>query len=268
MSVALELRGLTRVFNRGGADATTALAGIDLVLEAGDFVTLIGSNGAGKSTLLRCITGHEAPDSGQIILGAADITGLPVHRRAARIGRIAQDPRESSCASMSIAENLAISAMRGQNRGFGRAVIASRRAQFRALLAETGLGLEDRMDARMGTLSGGQRQAVALLMATLAEPGLLLLDEHLAALDPRAAALVMELTARRIATNHLTSIMVTHDMQAAIAWGSRLVMMHAGRVVLDVRGAEKSALTVAGLVARFRAASGAALASDRALLTL
>ncbi|MCX7381645.1 MAG: ATP-binding cassette domain-containing protein [Alphaproteobacteria bacterium] len=268
MSMALELRGLARVFNQGGADATTALAGVDLALEAGDFVTLIGSNGAGKSTLLRCITGHERPDSGSIVLDGADITGLPVHRRAGRIGRIAQDPRESSCASMSIAENLAMAALRGQSRGFGRAVTQPRRARFRDLLAETGLGLEDRMDARMGTLSGGQRQAVALLMATLAEPGLLLLDEHLAALDPRAAALVMELTARRIAANQLTSIMVTHDMQAAIAWGGRLVMMHAGRVVLDVQGTEKSALTVPGLVERFRAASGAVLASDRALLTL
>lgn len=264
MSAPLAIHGLSRRFATG-ADRTVALDGLDLVLEPGDFVTLIGSNGAGKSTLLRCITGHETPDAGRIVLGGADITGLPVHRRAGRIGRIAQDPRESACASMTIAENLAMAALRGRSRGFARAVTPARRARFRDLLAETGLGLEGRMEARVGTLSGGQRQAVALLMATLAEPGLLLLDEHLAALDPRAAALVMDLTARRIAAHRLTAIMVTHDMQAALDWGNRLVMMHAGRIVLDVAGAAKAALSVAGLIARFRAA---APLSDRAVLTL
>lgn len=263
MSAALEITGLRRAFSQGG-ETTRALDGIDLSVEAGSFVTVIGSNGAGKSTLLRCITGHETADEGRIRLGGEDISGLPVHRRAARIGRIAQDPRESSCASMTVAENLAMAARRGQSRGFGVGVTPTLRRRFAEALAETGLGLEARMDARMGSLSGGQRQAVALLMATLAAPALLLLDEHLAALDPRAAGLVMELTARRIAEGRLTALMVTHDMRAALAWGDRLVMMHAGRIVLDVAGAEKAGLTVAGLVERFHALGAV---SDRGLLT-
>ena len=267
MTAALVLDGLTCVFNPGTADETRALDAVNLAIAPGTFLTVIGSNGAGKSTLLRCITGHAAPTAGRITLDGADITRAPVHARAARIGRIAQDPRESSCAAMTIAENLAMAAMRGQARGLGRAVNPARRALFRDLLAETGLGLETRLDARMGTLSGGQRQAVALLMATIAAPALLLLDEHLAALDPRAAGLVMDLTTRRVAAGGLTTIMVTHDMAAAIACGSRLVMMHAGRIILDVTGAEKAALTVGGLVERFHAVSGTSLASDRALLT-
>ena len=266
MSAALELRGVEKRFG-SGPDAVRALAGIDLALEAGSFVTLIGSNGAGKSTLLRAISGHAPPDGGTIRLGGADITRAPVHARAARIGRIAQDPGESTCATLTIAENLALAARRGQPRGLSRGVTPARRAAFAAALAEAGLGLEDRLDARLATLSGGQRQAVALLMATLGDPALLLLDEHLAALDPRAAGLVMDLTRRRIEAAGLTAVMVTHDMRAAIAWGSRLLMMHAGRVVLDIRGPAKAALTVADLVARFHDAAGRPLDDDRALLT-
>lgn len=258
----LDVRGLCVSYGRA-----EVVHDVSIAVTQGALVTVIGSNGAGKSTLLRCITGHEMADRGTIMLGGQDITRAPVHARAAVIGRIAQDPRESSCASMTIAENLAMAGMRGARRGLGLAVTAARRAAFQADLAATGLGLEERMGARMGTLSGGQRQAVALLMATLAAPRLLLLDEHLAALDPRAAAQVMDLTARRIAAAGLTALMVTHDMRAAIAWGSRLIMMHAGRIVLDVTGAEKSALTVADLVARFHRASGADITGDRALLT-
>jgi putative ABC transport system ATP-binding protein len=267
MSAMLDLAGVGKTFGAGGEAEVRALDGIDLVLQAGEFVTVIGSNGAGKSTLLRAITGHLPPDRGSIRLAGADITRAPVHARAGLIGRIAQDPQESSCASMTIAENLAMAALRGRRRGLARAVTRARRAAFRTALAETGLGLEARLDARMGTLSGGQRQAVALLMATLAAPRLLLLDEHLAALDPRAAGLVMDLTARLVVEGGLTTLMVTHDMRAAIAWGSRLVMMHAGRIVLDVAGAEKAALTVAALVDRFHTVSGADMTDDRTMLT-
>jgi putative ABC transport system ATP-binding protein len=263
----LELRAIAKTFMPGTANAMRALDGIDLALAEGEFVTVIGSNGAGKSTLLKTITGLVPPDAGSVRLAGRDITREPVHARAGLIGRIAQDPQESSCASMTIAENLAMAACRGQRRGLSLAVTPARRLQFRDLLTETGLGLEARLDTRMGTLSGGQRQAVALLMATLAQPKLLLLDEHLAALDPRAAALVMALTARRIAAFRLTALMVTHDMRAALAWGSRLVMLHAGRIILDVTGPEKAALDVTELIARFHAASGAELTDDRALLT-
>jgi len=263
----LQLQAVTKTFLANTPNALRALAGIDLHLAEGEFVTVIGSNGAGKSTLLKSITGLVTPDSGTIRLAGQDITRAPVHARAAFIGRIAQDPQESSCASMTIAENLAMAAMRGTPRGLSSAVTAARRTAFHTMLAETGLGLEARLDARMGTLSGGQRQAVALLMATIGSPKLLLLDEHLAALDPRAAELVMRLTARRIAAGRLTTLMITHDMRAALAWGSRLVMLHAGRVILDVGGAEKAALGVADLVARFHAASGEDFSDDRALLT-
>ena len=256
------MRGVAKAFGE-----VRALDGVELRVGAGEFVTVIGSNGAGKSTLLRVVTGQVGVDRGAVWLGREDVTRLGVAARAGWIGRIAQEPRESSCASMTIAENLAMAAMRGRARGLGRAVTEARRAEFRGLLAETGLGLEARLDAPMGTLSGGQRQAVALLMATIGRPKLLLLDEHLAALDPRAAGLVMDLTARRIAEGGLAALMVTHDMAAAIRWGSRLVMMHGGRVVLDVDGAAKAGLTVQGLVERFHVASGAVLADDRALLT-
>ena len=262
MSAALEFRDAAKTY----ADIR-ALDGIDLAIAPGEFVTLIGSNGAGKSSLLRAITGHLTLDRGRITLNGTDLTTMPIHVRAGLIGRIAQDPQESSCASMTIAENLAMAAMRGQGRGLGRAVTLERRRHFATLLAETGLGLETRLDTRMGTLSGGQRQAVALLMATIARPRLLLLDEHLAALDPRAATLVMDLTARRIAEFHLTTLMITHDMQAAIIWGSRLLMMRAGRLVLDVAGPDKASLTIPDLVERFHAASGTSLTDDRALLT-
>jgi putative ABC transport system ATP-binding protein len=266
MATLLALDRVGRSFMARTPNAVRALDGVSLALEAGDFVTVIGSNGAGKSTLLKAISGLVALDEGRILLAGQDITRAPVHRRAGLIGRIAQDPQESSCAQMSIAENLAMAGKRGQVRGLRRAVTPALRARWQAALAPMGLGLETRLEAPMGTLSGGQRQAVALLMASLAGPRLLLLDEHLASLDPRSAAVVMALTGRLVAEQGLTTIMVTHNMAEAIRWGNRLVMMHRGRLVYEVAGAEKARLVVADLVARFAAASGTALADDRVLL--
>ena len=263
----LHLEKLEKTFMPRTANAVHALDDVNLALDDGDFVTVIGSNGAGKSTLLKAIAGLIALDAGRIVLDTRDVTTDAVYRRAALIGRVAQDPQESVCESMSIAENLAMAAQRGQSRGLRLAVTPRRRTDFRARLAEVGLGLEDRLDVRVGTLSGGQRQAVALLMATLAGPRLLLLDEHLANLDPRTAAAVMELTGKLIATLRLTTLMVTHNMAEAIRWGNRLVMMHAGRIIFAADGAAKSALTVAELVARFHAASGQEFSDDRVLLS-
>jgi putative ABC transport system ATP-binding protein len=263
----LVLRGIAKTFLAGTPNAVTALDGVDLDVRDGELVTIIGSNGAGKSTLLKTIAGLVEPDRGGVELDGRDITREPVWRRAGEIGRIAQDPQESTCAVMTIAENLAMAAKRGQPRGLRRAVTPALAERFRAALAEVGLGLEGRLDARIGTLSGGQRQAVALLMATLTRPRLLLLDEHLASLDPKTGEAVMAMTARLIAAGALTTLMVTHNMQEAIRWGSRLVMMHAGRIILDVAGAEKSQLTVAALVERFHVASREALTEDRLLLT-
>jgi len=215
--------------------------------------------------LLKAVAGMVAPDAGTIRLEGRDISRWPVHRRAAVIGRIAQDPSESTCAPMTIEENLAMAERRGMRRGLRRAVTVAARERFATVLAPIGLGLETRLSVRVATLSGGQRQALALLMATLAGARLLLLDEHLAALDPRTAEIVMDLTARLVAARALTTLMVTHKMQDAIRFGNRLVMMHAGAIILDVRDAAKAALTVEALVARFHAAGGA-LTEDRVLL--
>ncbi len=262
----LTLQAVTKIYMAGTSGMVHALDRVSLALKPGDFMTIIGSNGAGKSTLLGTIAGLVQADSGRIVLDGKDITHAPAHHRGALIGRIAQNPMESTCASMSIAENLAMAASRGHRRGLRRAVTADRAERFRLRLAEVGLGLELRADARIGTLSGGQRQAVALLMATSAEPRLLLLDEHLANLDPRTAAVVMELTGRLVAAAGLTTLMVTHNMAEAIRWGNRLVMMHEGRIVFEIGGNEKETLTVDGLIDRFRAAVGENLVDDRVLL--
>lgn len=262
----LELRDVSKSFMAGTANAVRALDRVSLSLGAGDFVTVIGSNGAGKSTLLNAVAGLVIPDSGRIELDGADITFAPVYRRGALIGRVAQNPLDSTCGSMSIAENLAMAASRGAPRGLRRAVTAARAQAFRERLASVGLGLELRVDARIGTLSGGQRQAVALLMATSANPRLLLLDEHLANLDPRTATLVMALTGRLVEEGALTTLMVTHNMAEAIRWGNRLIMMHAGRIAFEVSGHEKAALTVADLIDRFHVAIGTELVDDRVLL--
>jgi putative ABC transport system ATP-binding protein len=257
----LELRGVSKTFMAGTVNAVNALDGVELAVAEGDFVSIIGSNGAGKSTLVKSIAGLVVPDAGGIFFDGRDITRLAVHRRAAAMGRIAQDPAESTCAVLTIEENLAMAARRGQPRGLGLAVTAAGRERYRAALAPIGLGLESRLGARVGTLSGGQRQALALLMATLSGSRLLLLDEHAASLDPKTAEILMALTARLVEERRLTTLMVTHNMQEAIRWGNRLVMMHAGRVIFDARGAQKAALTVPGLVVKFHE-----VAEDRALL--
>ena len=257
----LELREVAITFLRGTVNAVRALDRLNLAVAAGEFVSIIGSNGAGKSSLIKAIAGLAPPDEGSVVFEGRDITRLPVHARAAAIGRIAQDPSESTCAVMSIEENLAMAAKRGQARGLAIAVNHAARERFRAALAPIGLALEARLSTRVGTLSGGQRQALALLMATLSGSRLLLLDEHAASLDPKTAEIVMTLTARLVAERGLTTLMVTHNMQDAIRFGDRLVMMHAGRVIFDARGADKAALSVPGLVAKFHE-----VAEDRALL--
>jgi putative tryptophan/tyrosine transport system ATP-binding protein len=263
----LALDGLVKCFGAGTAAEVTALDGVSLAVSAGEFVTLIGSNGAGKSTLLRAILGTVVPERGRVTLDGRDVTREPVHRRACDIGRIAQDPGESTCAGMTVEENLEMAAQRGRPRGLGWAVTAARRETFRGRLAEVGLGLEGRLGSRVGTLSGGQRQALGLLMATLTTPKVLLLDEHTASLDPKAGELVMAFTGRLVAEARLTTLMVTHNMHQAIRWGRRLVMMHAGRVVLDVQGEAKERLHVQDLVTKFYEASGTELTEDRLLLT-
>jgi putative ABC transport system ATP-binding protein len=261
----LSLRSVSKYFHRGTPNENCALRNLDLQVAEGDFVTIIGSNGAGKSTLLGVVCGLVVPDAGAIEFDGRDITRAPAFRRATAIGRIAQDPGESVCAGMTIEENLAMAARRGRTRGLRRAVTAAARAHFAEVLTSIGLGLETRLAVRVGTLSGGQRQALALQMATLSGARLLLLDEHLAALDPKTAETVMTLTARLVSERRLTTLMVTHRMQDAIRWGNRLAMMHAGRVIFEARDAAKAALTVDALVAKFHQAGGD-LAEDRVLL--
>lgn len=263
----LALAAVTKHFMRGTANEVCALDSIDLDVRRGDFITIIGSNGAGKSTLVKAIAGFVIPDEGHIVFEGRDITQTPPYRRAAVIARIAQDPNENTCAGMTIEENLAMAERRGQTRGLRRAINAAARERFEAALEPIGLGLEQRLSSRAGFLSGGQRQALALLMATLSGSRLLLLDEHLAALDPKTAQTMMALTDRLSSQQHLTTLMITHNMQDAIHWGNRLLMMHAGRIVLDIRGAEKSALAVPTLVGKFHEISQADFTDDRMLLT-
>jgi putative tryptophan/tyrosine transport system ATP-binding protein len=265
MTPILALAGVSKRFHAGTPSEVTALRNLDFAAAAGDFVTIIGSNGAGKSTLLKVVAGMVIPDAGTVVFEGRDITRSPVYRRATVIGRIAQDPGDSTCATMTIEENLAMAERRGKPRGLRRAVTPSARMRFATALAPIGLGLETRLLVRVGTLSGGQRQALALLMATMAGAHLLLLDEHLAALDPRTAETVMALTERLVVERNLTTLMITHKMQDAIRIGNRLIMMHAGRIILDVRDAAKAALTVDALVARFHEA-GSEMSEDRVLL--
>jgi putative ABC transport system ATP-binding protein len=262
----LTFSSVSHSFLRGTPNEVMALCDIDLELAAGDFVTVIGSNGAGKSTLLKAISGQVVPDTGTITFDGRDITHDPVYRRAAVIGRIAQDPNDSTCAVMTIEENLAMAERRGKPRGLRRAVTPDARGRFALALAPIGLGLETRLAARVGTLSGGQRQALALLMATLSGSRLLLLDEHVAALDPKTAEVVMQLTDRLVSERQLTTVMITHKMQDAIRYGNRLLMMHAGRIIFEARGVEKAALTVNTLIEKFHQASALGMTEDRVLL--
>ena len=263
----LKIKNLQKTFNAGTINAKTALCGLDLELKDGDFVTVIGGNGAGKSTLLNAIAGVWKPDYGTIEIDGVDVTNMPEHKRAKFLGRVFQDPMKGTAPDMEIAENLAIAARRGTRRKFVWGVRKAERIEYKQLLADLELGLEDRLSSKVGLLSGGQRQAVTLLMATLQRPKLLLLDEHTAALDPKTAAKVLEITDRIVQENHLTTLMITHNMNDAITHGNRLIMMHEGRVVVDVEGEEKKKLTVEMLLSLFAQASGSQFANDRVMLS-
>ena len=263
----LEMQHVKKVFNCGSVDEKVALNDLSLTLRDGDFVTVIGGNGAGKSTMQNAICGTWLPDSGHILLDGVDVTSLPEHKRAKYLGRVYQDPMMGTAARLQIEENLALAARRGKRRTLRPGIVRSERENYRKLLETLGLGLETRLSAKVGTLSGGQRQALTLLMATLQKPQLLLLDEHTAALDPRTAAKVMELTERIVKENHLTTLMITHNMRDAIQYGNRLVMLHEGRVILDIEGEEKKRLTVPDLLEMFSRASGSEFANDRAILS-
>ena len=257
----LELKGLYKTFNAGTVNEKRAINGLDLTLEDGDFVTIIGGNSAGKSTMLNLISGVFPADEGTITLNGVDLTHLPEHKRAKYLGRVFQDPMMGTAATMGIEENLALANRRGRSRGLGKGITREERELFRARLATLGLGLEDRMTSKVGLLSGGQRQALTLLMATLKKPELLLLDEHTAALDPKTADKVLQLTEEIVARDKLTTLMVTHNMKNAIQYGNRLIMMDSGRVVVDIKGEEKKNLTVRDLLEKFN------IESDRMLLS-
>jgi len=262
----LKITNLQKTFNPGTVNAKTALDGLDLHLADGDFVTVIGGNGAGKSTLLNAIAGVWKPDFGTIEIDGVDVTAMPEHQRAGLLGRVFQDPMKGTAPDMEIAENLAIASRRGIKRKLVRGVRKSDRAHYRELLATLELGLENRLSTKVGLLSGGQRQAVTLLMATMNRPKLLLLDEHTAALDPKTASKVLELTDQIVQRHKLTTLMITHNMADAIAHGNRLIMMHEGRVIIDVSGEEKKNLTVEQLLNLFRQASGSGVINDRMIL--
>lgn len=263
----LKVQGLKKVFNPGTVNEKVALSNVDLQLKSGDFVTVIGGNGAGKSTLLNCVAGVYGVEEGNIIIDGKNVTRLPEHRRAQFIGRVFQDPMMGTAATMQIEENLALASRRGKVRLLGPGITKKEREQYKESLKILGLGLEDRMTAKVGLLSGGQRQALTLLMATLKQPKLLLLDEHTAALDPKTAAKVLETTETIVNKYKLTTLMITHNMRDAINYGNRLIMMNEGKIVVDVSGAEKKNLTVEQLMGLFSKTSGSELVSDKLLLS-
>ena len=247
----LEIKNVYKTFNPGTVNEKVALNGLNLTLNDGDFVTVIGGNGAGKSTMLNAVAGVWPVDMGKILIDGQDITRLPEHKRAPYIGRVFQDPMMGTAATMGIDENLALAARRGASRTLRSGITRKEREEYHELLKSLGLGLEDRMTSKVGLLSGGQRQAVTLLMATLKKPKLLLLDEHTAALDPKTAEIVMELTARVVREKHLTTLMVTHNLRHAVEFGDRMIMMHQGHIVLDRNGAEKAATRVEDVLELF-----------------
>jgi putative ABC transport system ATP-binding protein len=262
----IELRDLHVTFGRGTPLEKQALRGIDLTIPAGQFVTVIGSNGAGKSTVLGALAGDVIAESGTVTIDGTDVTRWSTPRRAGLVARVFQDPMAGTCASLSIEENMALAAARGRRRGLGPAVGPSQRSSFRDRVAELGLGLENRLGDQMGLLSGGQRQAVSLLMATLAGSRILLLDEHTAALDPSTAEFVLDLTRRIVSGHGLTTLMVTHSMRHALDHGDRTIMLHEGKIVLDVGGAERAGLDVPDLLAMFSRVRGRELADDGLLI--
>ena len=263
----LDVKEIRKTFNAGTVNEKKALQGLNLHLNDGDFVTVIGGNGAGKSTMLNAIAGVWPVDSGSIVIDGVDVTKQPEYKRAKYIGRVFQDPMVGTAANMQIQENLAIASRRGKFPSLAWSSKAKQNEMFREMVAELDLGLEDRLTSKVGLLSGGQRQAITLLMATLSQPKLLLLDEHTAALDPNTAAKVLELTKRIVTRDHLTTLMITHNMKDALRYGNRLIMLHNGNIIIDVAGEEKARLDVPDLLKMFEQASGDALASDRMLLT-
>ena len=263
----LDLHNIYKTFNAGTVNEKTALNGLNLHLNEGDFVTVIGGNGAGKSTMLNAVAGTWFVDEGKITIDDIDVTKLPEHKRAKYLGRVFQDPMTGTAATMQIEENMALAARRGMTRSLKAGITAKEREFYREQLKILGLGLEDRLTSKVGLLSGGQRQALTLLMATLKKPRLLLLDEHTAALDPKTAAKVLETTDTIVNSEHLTTLMITHNMRDAIAHGNRLIMMNTGHVIYDVAGEEKKHLTVQDLLAKFEEAAGGELANDRMILS-
>lgn len=262
----LTITNVRKTFNKGTINEKKALCGISLHLNPGDFVTVIGGNGAGKSTMLNMIAGAYPIDSGKIMIDGVNISREPEHKRAKYIGRVFQDPMRGTAAGMEIQENLALALRRGQRRGLGWGIRVSEKEFYKETLTRLDLGLQDRMSSKVGLLSGGQRQALTLLMATLQKPKLLLLDEHTAALDPKTAKKVLELTDEIIAEQQLTALMVTHNMNDAIQYGNRLIMMHEGRIIYDVAGEEKRQLKVEDLLRKFEERSGEKFANDRMML--
>ena len=267
MAEMLKLDNIHKTFNPGTINEKIALNGVNLTLNEGDFVTVIGGNGAGKSTTLNAIAGVWPIDSGKIYIGGDDVTKLSEHKRVKYLGRVFQDPMTGTATTMSIEENMAIAARRGEKRGLSWGITHQERDTYREMLKTLDLGLEDRLTSKVGLLSGGQRQAITLLMASIKKPKLLLLDEHTAALDPKTAAKVLEISDKIIAENHLTAMMVTHNMKDAIVHGNRLIMMHEGKVILNISGEEKKKLTVEDLLHQFEKVSGEEFANDKALLS-
>lgn len=263
----LEIKNIYKTFNAGTVNEKRALNGVSLTLADGDFVTVIGGNGAGKSTLLNAVAGVWPVDEGTLCIDGVDVTRLPEHKRAQYIGRVFQDPMMGTAATMQIEENLALAMRRGKSRTLRAGIVKAEREEYVELLKLLDLGLEDRLTSKVGLLSGGQRQALTLLMATLQKPKLLLLDEHTAALDPKTAAKVLEATEKIVQRDHLTTLMITHNMRDAIAHGNRLIMMYEGRVAVDISGEDKKRLTVEGLLDLFSKASGSDEADDKLLLS-
>ena len=262
----LEVKNICKTYG-SGETTVKALKDVSFSVPKGEYVAIVGESGSGKSTLLNMIGALDTPTSGKVLIDGADVTNLPEHKRAAFIGRVFQDPMMGTAPSMQIEENLALAARRGQRRGLSWGVTKEEREQYRELLGGLGLGLESRLATKVSTLSGGQRQALTLLMATLKRPKLLLLDEHTAALDPKTAAKVMELTDRIVREGQLTTMMITHNMRDAIQYGNRLIMLHEGHIILDIAGEEKKNLTVPDLLEQFTKASGDEFANDRAILS-
>ncbi|MBR6781124.1 MAG: ABC transporter ATP-binding protein [Clostridia bacterium] len=262
----LELRNVTKIFNAGTVNEKVALNGICVTLNDGDFVTVIGGNGAGKSTMLNVTAGTYGVDEGHILIDGKDVTKLPEYKRAKYIGRVFQDPMIGTAADMWIEENMALADQRGARRGLKWSITKKDRERFKEMLTKLDLGLEDRLSTKVALLSGGQRQALTLLMASMKQPELLLLDEHTAALDPKTAAKVLEITENIVHEHKLTTLMITHNMKDALRLGNRLIMMHEGRIIFDVSGEEKQKLTVADLLQKFELASDGTFANDRMLL--